>query len=150
MKRLELQPIGRKEAVAFIEKYHRHHFAPQGYKFAIAVNNGEQIVGVATVGRPVARHYDDGWTLEVTRVCVIEGFRNACSMLYAAAWRAARAMGYKKVISYILKSEVGTSLIAAGYKEIGLAGGGTWNTKSRIRFDKHPLEQKKLFEVAGY
>lgn len=144
---LSLQPISIKDASRFVGEHHRHHNPPQGAKFAIAVNNGHDIVGVALVGRPVARALDDGWTAEVTRLCVIEGIRNGCSMLYAASWRAARAMGYKKLITYILQSETGISLIAAGYREIGVAGGGSWNRKSRPRVDKHPTEQKKLFEA---
>jgi len=147
-KPLELQPITIREAQGFISAHHRHHPAPVGAKFAIAVASGDGLAGVATVGRPVARMLDDGWTLEVTRVCTLNGFKNASSMLYAAAWRATRAMGYKRLISYILKSELGTSLVAAGYKEIGIAGGGTWNRKERVRIDKHPIEQKCLFEIS--
>jgi hypothetical protein len=118
-----------------------------GAKFAIAVHNGEEIVGIVIVGRPVSRILDDGWTLEVTRLCTIDGARNAASMLYRAAWRAARAMGYRRVITYILGSENGTSLKAAGFREIGKAGGGSWNRPNRFRIDTHPLEQKKLFEA---
>lgn len=146
-KTLELQPITISEAKIFIAKYHRHHPAPVGAKFAIAVASEGELAGVVTVGRPVARMLDDGWTLEVTRVCTINGFKNTASMLYGAAWRATRAMGYKRLISYILKEEQGISLVAAGYREIGLAGGGTWNRRQRIRVDKHPIAQKKLFEI---
>jgi len=142
---LVLQPINLREAYEYIEVHHRHHKPPQGAKFAIAVNDGDEVVGVATVGRPVARRLDDGWTLEVTRVCT-NGVKNVASMLYGAAWRTARAMGYKRLITYILESEKGTSLRAAGYKDVGLTGGGTWNRKARPRFDKHPITQKKLFE----
>lgn len=144
---LELQPITLREANRFIAEYHRHHLPPQGAKYAIAVACEDKIVGIATIGRPVSRMRDDGWTLEVTRVCTIDGYKNVASMLYGAAWRAARAMGYKKLITYILREETGTSLIAAGYKEIGVAGGGSWNRKNRVRIDKHPIEQKKLFEA---
>jgi len=145
---LELQPITYKEACVFIEKHHRHHLPPQGWKFGIAVNDGEKIVGVITVGRPVARHYDDGWTLEVTRCCT-DGTKNAASCLYGAAWRAVKAMGYKRLITYTLQSEPGTSLRAAGWKEIGRAGGGSWNrpNQGRLRIDKHPTAQKTLWEA---
>ena len=61
-------------------------------------------MGVAICGRPVARRLDDGYTLEVNRLCT-DGTPNACSILYAAAYRAARAMGYNKVITYILDTE---------------------------------------------
>lgn len=93
---LEIVPMTLREANAFVEQNHRHHGATVGHKFSIGLSDGEKIVGVAIVGRPVSRHLDDGWTLEVNRLCT-DGTRNACSMLYAAAWRAARAMGYKRV-----------------------------------------------------
>ena len=99
---LVLQPITFKEANEFIKEHHRHHLPPQGWKFGIAVNNGDKVVGIVTVGRPVARQLDDGLTLEVTRCCT-DGTKNACSMLYGAAWRAGKALGYKKMITYTLR-----------------------------------------------
>lgn len=89
---LEVCPMTLKEANAFVEQHHRHHKPVVGHKFSIGCTDGKEIVGVAIVGRPVSRHLDDGWTLEVNRLCT-DGTHNACSMLYAAAWRAARAMG---------------------------------------------------------
>jgi len=148
MSKLALQPLVYKEACEFINKHHRHHLPPQGWKFGIAVNDGKKVVGVITVGRPVARGFDDGWTLEVTRSCT-DGTRNVNSKLYGAARRAAFALGYKRLITYTLASESGTSLRAAGYKCIGEAGGGNWNTKSRPRVDT-PEElqgQKLLWEA---
>ena len=85
---LEVCPVSLKEANAFVEQHHRHHKPVVGHKFSIACTDGEKIVGVAIVGRPVSRYLDDGWTLEVNRLCT-DGTKNACSMLYAAAWRAA-------------------------------------------------------------
>lgn len=96
---LSLQPITYAEACEFIRVHHRHHLPPQGWKFGIAVNDGDQVVGVVTVGRPVSRALDDGWTLEVTRCCT-DGTRNAPSMLYGAARHAAKALGYKRLITY--------------------------------------------------
>lgn len=84
---LEIVPMTLREANAFVEQNHRHHGPVAGHKFSIGLSDGEQIVGVAIIGRPVSRHLDDGWTLEVNRLCT-DGSRNACSMLYAAAWRA--------------------------------------------------------------
>jgi hypothetical protein len=101
---------------------------------------------VAIVGRPVSRHLDDGWTVEVTRLCALEDTPNACSMLYAAAWRAARALGYRRCITYTLASEPGTSLTAAGWTLLGERGGGPWSRADRPRVDTHPLEQKQLWE----
>lgn len=145
---LELQPITFREAQEFIRRHHSHHQPPQGWKFGIAVNDGEKVVGVITVGRPVARLLDDGWTFEATRCCT-DGTKHVASMLYAAAWRASRAMGAKRLITYTLAEEKGTSLKAAGWKEIGRTGGGTWNRpkQDRFRVDKHPTGQKTIWEA---
>jgi hypothetical protein len=143
---LELQPVTFKEACCFITKHHRHHKPPQGWKFGIAVNDGNKIVGVATVGRPVARFLDDTWTLEVTRLCT-DGTKNACSKLYSACWRATKAMGYKRLITYILSDEKGTTLKASGWKELYKTSGGSWSSEKRKRIDKHPTGEKTLFEI---
>ena len=100
---------------------------------------------MAIIGRPVARYLDDGWTLEVNRCCT-DGTRNACSMLYAAAWRAARAMGYKRLVTYIMESENGASLRAAGWKCVGQAGGLRWTGKRRPEVDLYPAQMKIRFE----
>lgn len=134
-------PMALDEANAFVAAHHRHHTRVVGHKFSIAVAEGEQVVGVAIVGRPVARRLDDGWTLEVNRCCT-DGTKNACSMLYAGAWRAARAMGYRKLITYTLPEEGGVSLKAAGWICLGEAGGGSWSVPSRPRVDKHPTQTK--------
>jgi hypothetical protein len=144
---MELQPITLKEAMRFVNDHHRHHKAPQGGLFAIGLSENKEVIGVAIVGRPVARMINDDYTAEITRLCVLDGYYNACSMLYSACWRAARAMGYKRLITYILNSENGVSLVASGFKLVGQAGGGSWNRKGRPRIDTHPIEQKKLFEV---
>lgn len=143
---MELQPITYKEACVFIDQHHRHHLHPQGWKFGIALNDSKKIIGVITIGRPIARHKDGGWTLEVTRCCT-DGTKNANSKLYASAWRAVKAMGFKRLITYILASETGISLKAAGWKTIGECKGGTWNRKSRKRIDKYPTGQKTLWEA---
>lgn len=145
---LDLVPITLAEANAFVEQKHRHHGKTAGHKFSVAVADTEtkEIVGVAIVGRPVSRFLDDGWTLEVNRLCT-DGTKNACSMLYAAAWRAARAMGYKKLVTYILESESGTSLKAAGWKCIGKAGGLRWTGKRRPQVDLCPAQMKIRWEI---
>lgn len=145
--RLSLQPITYPEACRFIKEHHRHHLPPQGWKFGIAVNDGEKVVGVVTVGRPVARHLDNGWTLEVTRCCT-DGTKHAASMLYGAAWRAAKALGYQRLITYTLVEEPGTSLKAAGWKDLYVNAGGSWNVPSRPRVDTAPTGQKRLWEAA--
>jgi hypothetical protein len=136
---LELQPITLKEAKAFVNEHHSHNVASIGHKFSIAVNDGEKVVGVVMVGRPVARHFDDGWTAEVTRCCT-DGTKNVASMLYAAAWRCARAMGYKRVITYTLLGEEGVCLKAAGWKIVGQTKGqGTWESRPRtVKWEEGP------------
>lgn len=144
---LRVVPISFAEANAFVAQNHRHHKPVTGSKFCVAVAYEAQVVGVAMVGRPVARALDDGWTLEVNRVCT-DGHRNACSMLYSAAWRAARALGYKKLITYTVPEEGGASLRAAGWRIVAETSGGSWNCPSRPRVDTHPLQGKLRWEAA--
>lgn len=144
---LEICPLTYKEACLFIDIYHRHHKPPQGYKFAIGVHNGERVVGVATIGRPVSRNLDNSWTAEVTRCCT-DGTPHVASKLYAAAWRACRAMGYKRLVTYTLIEEPGTSLKAAGWTALYQTAGKSWDVPSRPRVDKHPLGRKTLWEVS--
>lgn len=144
---LAVQPIRFAEAAEFVRRWHRHHLPPQGWLFGIGCNDGEKVVGVVTIGRPVARMLDDGYTAEVTRCCT-DGTEHVASKLYAAAWRACRAMGYRRLITYVLKEETGTSLRAAGWKALYQTDGGSWSVPSRPRVDKHPLGQKTLWEVA--
>lgn len=143
---LEIIPIFQKQAFDFISKHHRHHKKPVGSIFQIGLSDGNNIVGVAVVGRPVARMLQNGTTAEITRLCT-DGTQNACSMLYSACWRVAKNMGYKKLITYILESENGASLRASNWHLIGIRGGGSWSAPSRPRINKHPTEQKLLFEI---
>ena len=142
---LTLVPIALSEANAFVERHHRHHVPVQGHKFSLGAMRGDELAGVAIVGRPVSRILDDGWTLEVTRLAT-DGTKNACSFLYGATWRAAKALGYRKLITYILASESGVTLRAAGWNLIGECKGGTWDRPSRTRKDKHPIQKKLRFE----
>lgn len=139
---MTLYPVTLREANAFVRDNHRHHGPVQGHKFSIGIKDGDYLVGVAIVGRPVARFLDNGTTAEVTRLCT-DGTRNACSMLYSAAARAARAMGYMKIISYTLLEETGASLKAAGFSLEGISPGGSWNHPNRQRTDKAPTTPKK-------
>lgn len=148
-KRLSIVPVNLDEAQVFVATHHRHHGRVAGHKFSIAVvaeQEPQKIVGVAIVGRPVARNLDDGWTLEVLRVAT-DGTPNACSALYGAARRAAFALGYRKLVTYTLNTEPGSSLRGAGWKLIGEAGGGTWKRASRPRIDKHPTQRKFRWEA---
>lgn len=119
---LEIVPCELSEANAFVAQHHRHHKPVVGHRFSLAVSDGQAVRGVAIVGRPIARMLDDGETLEVTRVAT-DGAINACSALYAACWRAARAMGYRRLVTYILDTELGTSVRAAEHATRELARG---------------------------
>lgn len=153
LKKREIIPLSLKEANQFIIKHHRHHWKVQGHKFSIGLKEGDKLIGVAICGRPVSRHLDDGYTLEVLRVCVLEGYKNACSQLYSACARIAKEMGYKKIITYILKSEPGTSLKAAGWQKEDEVKGKSWDCQARHRElyvvdlfgqkQKYPLEDKQ-------
>jgi hypothetical protein len=145
---LRIVPTDLDEANAFIRRHHRHHKPARGCKFVLAVADGDRVVGVAIAGRPNARELQDGYTLDVTRTCT-DGTRNACSMLYAAAWRAARTLGYLRMGTYTLPEEGGASLRAAGWRLVNeAAGGGTWSRDGRPRVDKHPTQTKLRWEAA--
>lgn len=141
-----MTPCSIQDAKAFVTQHHRHHRPPTSGLFAVAVSSGERVRGVAIVGRPVARGLQDGWTAEVTRVAT-DGARNACSMLYGAAWRAARALGYRRLTTYTLPEEGGASLRASGWRCVGEAGGGSWSCRSRPRVDRHPTQTKLRWEA---
>lgn len=115
---LTLVPIGFRDACQFVAIHHRHHGPPRGAKFCIGAAHDDELVGVIIGGRPIARAYDDGLTLEVTRCCIREGFPNAASLLYGAAWRATKAIGYRRLVTYTQTGETGASLRAAGYRVV--------------------------------
>lgn len=144
--RLYKVPITQREAFAFVERYHRHHKPPRGAKGHVAVALDDEIVGVVIVGRPVSRIEQHGdWTAEALRCCTL-GTRNACSFLYARAWDLAKALGYRRCITYTLPGEGGASLRASGWRLVGEAGGGSWSWKGRPRVDTHPLQKKLKWE----
>ena len=146
---LSIVPISLKAANRIVSQWHRHHGPKNnGYRFALAVAKAGVICGVAIIGNPVAIGLQDGWTLEVNRTCT-DGTKNANSMLYGAAWRVARSLGFHRLITYILPEEGGASLRAAGWKCAGEYGGGSWDRPGcgRPRTDKHPLGVKLRWEV---
>ena len=142
---LTLIPVPLSEANAFVAMHHRTHKPVTGHKFSIGCTENGRLVGVAIVGRPVSRHLDDGLTLEVNRLCTT-GEKNVCSMLYSAAARAAKAMGYHKIITYTLDIEPGTSLRAAGWLCAGPAGGERWTGQRRPAADLYPAQRKLRYE----
>jgi hypothetical protein len=143
---LTVVPCTLAEANAFVVQHHRHHGKVRGHKFSLAVADEAGVRGVAIVGRPVSRMLDNGWTLEVTRVAT-DGCPNACSALYGAAWRATKALGYRRLVTYTLPEESGASLRGAGWMCVGEAGGGSWSRESRPRVDMHPTQVKLRWEA---
>lgn len=142
---IRIIPVTLKAANDFVTQHHRHHSKAQGCKFCIGVTDEKgELRGVAVVGRPVSRFLDNGVTAEVTRLCT-DGMRNACSFLYVACCRIAKPMGYEKIITYILASERGTSLKAAGWTREGVCGGGNWNVPGRPRKNSACTEKKALY-----
>lgn len=115
---LSVRPITFRAASAFVSSLHRHNKAPRGHKFSVSVVDRQGLtVGVAMVGRPIARAFDDGLTAEINRTCT-DGHHNANSMLYGAAARASKAMGYRRIITYTQADETGASLRAAGFVRV--------------------------------
>lgn len=139
---LQLRPISFHDAAIFVNEHHRHNAAPVGHKYSVACYDGDRLCGVCMVGRPIGRYLDDGLTLEVNRCCT-DGTRNACSILYGAAWRAAKALGYKRLITYTRQSENGASLRASGWICDGPAGGTHW-TGQRYEQTEMILDEMKV------
>ena len=142
-KTLSVIPITLREANDFVASYHRHNgrTARNGGKFAIGATTGKQMVGVAIVGRPLARMLDDGYTAEVTRACTSpDAPKGTVSFLYSACWRIWQAMGGLKLVSYTLTTESGASLRGAGWKCIGQVKGhkNGWSSAGRER-DWQPI-----------
>lgn len=146
-------PVTLRFAKAFIADHHRHHSPPRGWKFGVSVALDGVIVGIGIAGRPVARHLDDGKTLEVTRCCVLADehvqTKNACSILYGALCRASFALGYEKVISYTMDGETGSSLAAAGFTKVARSSGGEWSRESRPRKEADQACKKDRWERAA-
>lgn len=136
-------PLTLKQANALVAKLHRHHKPVVGHRFSIGLRVGDELVGAAIVGRPVARCVPQYDVAEVTRL-VTDGTPNACSMLYQAAARVAKEMGFARIQTYILASEPGTSLKASGWVKLGDTAGGDWNVPSRGgRRTDQPQEPKQ-------
>lgn len=139
-------PINLKQANEFVLAHHRHNTKVVGCKFCIGLWANNKLCGVAIVGRPVSRVLDNGFTCEINRLCT-NGITNGCSKLYGACCRIAREMGYKKIITYILKSENGASLKASNFMYCGIAGGVKWTGKRYTnKTQKVPHEMKQRYE----
>lgn len=142
---MKVVPLELREANEFIASHHRHHKPVQGHRFSIGVISGERLVGVCCVGRPVARKTNAKEVLEVTRLCT-DGTKNACSVLYSAAARIGKEMGYKKIQTFVLEDESGVSLKASGWLFDGESPGGQWkHSDGRPRRDDQPICKKHRY-----
>jgi hypothetical protein len=143
---LTIGHIELKAANAYVTEHHRHHRAVRGHRFSLACYENGRLCGVAIVGRPRSRHINQCMTVEVLRLCT-DGTKNACSKLYGACRRAAKALGYHRLITYILEGEDGKSLSASGFTYCYTSKGGSWNQPGRPRTDKAPVCLKHLYEI---
>ena len=145
VKAAEKRPTNIKEANRFVREHHRHSDPVIGAKFALGVECGTQLVGVALVGRPVARMLQDGRTAEVLRVCTSPGCpKNICSLLYGSARRIWLEMGGHRIVTYLLKSETGTSLRAVGWRPVAAVKAAEWSRPSRGRRSQSVYAQEKV------
>lgn len=151
---MKIVPMSLSEANEFVANFHRHNKPVQGAKFAIGASDGIRLVGVAIVGRPVARRLDDGITAEVTRCCVLDDApKGACSFLYSRAWRAWSAQGGCRLLTYTLQSESGASLRGAGWKIVGQSPGWSagrgWTTRPGREWQTVVGQSKFRWEVVA-
>jgi hypothetical protein len=143
-----------REANEFVAAFHRHNKPVRGALFQVGASDGERLVGVGIAGRPVARMLQDGVTAEVLRCCVLDDApKGSCSFLYGALWRAAKALGWRKLVTYTLASESGASMRGAGWTLVGeatKAPAAGWSRDGRAR-DWQPIygQQKLRWEVAA-
>lgn len=142
---LALIPITLRQANAFVAAHHRHSKPVRGQKWSVGCSHAGELVGVAIAGRPVARELQDGFTIEILRVCTT-GARNACSMLYGACCRAAAGMGYLWAITYTLASESGSSLRASGFLPVATVIDRQWDCSSRPRAERDLVGGKIRWE----
>jgi hypothetical protein len=141
-KRIRAIPLELKSVTDFVRENHRHHDPVRRDKYRIGASVDGELVGVVQVGRPVARALCDDKTLEVVRLCTIGGY-NVCSFLYSSAARVAYELGYSKIITYILDTETGGSLRAAGWHKEADIRGHSWNNPSRPRKTTAPICDKQ-------
>lgn len=143
---LTVSHIELKDANAYVTANHRHHKAVRGHRFSLACYEDGRLCGVAIAGRPRSRRIDQHMTVEVLRLCT-DGTKNVCSKLYGVCRRAAKALGYYRLITYKLAHENGTSLLASGFSYCYTSKGGSWNQPGRPRTDKAPVCPKHLYEI---
>lgn len=142
-----IKPVRLTQANKFIEEYHRHNkgIDHRSHRFTIGLYENNELIGVGVAGLPIARRLDDGKTLEILRVCVKNGFKNANSILYGRLARIGFLMGYENIITYTLQKESASSLKGVGAildKELNRTS-NSWNVKGRKREHQNIYEEKK-------
>jgi len=137
-------PLTIAEANTFVSMFHRHNRKVPRGKWALGCMKEDELIGVAITGNPIARMLNNKFTLEILRVCVKPDNPGACSMLYARCKRVGQMMGYKKIITYTLESESGSSLRAIGAKVETQVKPGGWSRPKRHRSHQKIYEQTKL------
>lgn len=145
---LQLVPVTLREANAYIAAHHRHHPPARGCIAVVGVERDGVVVGVGVMGRPSARMLQDGYCAEVTRCCT-DGSANVCSMIYGALWRAARALGYRRLVTYTLPEEGGASLRASGFRVVGEVRKQSWHRANRPRVNVIEPQTKLRWEIAA-
>jgi hypothetical protein len=146
-------PCRLSEAIEFVGNFHRHNKPPPGGLFSLGASDGQRMIGVGIVSLPVSRVLmADGVTLEVTRCCVVDDAPlGACSAIYGACWRAAKALGYQRLVTYTLQSESGASLRGAGWRVIGersARDAGGWQNRPGRQWQTVVGQAKLLWEAA--
>jgi hypothetical protein len=140
--KLTVVPVTIKQAKAYVALHHRHLPVVGWGRFAVGVAVDEQLVGVGIVGNGPAA-WEGSRRALITRVAT-DGTRNACSAIYGALCRAARALGYLEAWTYTLPSEPGTSLRAAGFEPAGMTRGGEHDRVGRPRAPaRHPEPKRR-------
>ena len=146
---LMVRPCTVKFARRWVADVHRHLPKIQGALWALKALRSGEPVGIAVVGNP-ARQWQDESVLCLLRMAVLEGQKNACSFLYGACSRTARAMGATDLVTYTLPIEPGTSLRAAGWIFAGMTDGGQWDRPSKPRQQSlFPDPKKRWFAPWG-
>ena len=144
---LVIRDIAFAAAKNFIDKHHEHCGPPVTWRFGASVWNGSTMIGVATVGNPVARGLCHRGTLEVNRLCIRRDIPsalnwNAASMLYGWCAREAARRGWAHIVSYIREDEDGTSLQAAGWTKEATVRGRGWHSNRRNRSNRNAYINK--------
>ena len=145
-------PLDLRQANELVVKWHRHHKPIRVAKFSIGVEKDGELVGVAICMRPACRALDDGRTIEVARLAVIEDkedtekAKNVCSYLYGSCARIAKEMGFSRIQTYILDIEKGTSLKGAGWVLEKRKCGGTPQGLRKNRPNGHEITPVTLMK----